>query len=66
MAEVEMFKVTRYVRAELDGKLVVRRPGDRITLELAERLGLASERPAPVPPRPRRPVSAVSPTRRRT
>ena len=33
-------RVTRYVRAVVDGKIVVRRPGDWVDTELAVRLGL--------------------------
>lgn len=45
-------KVTRYVRAVLDGQLVVRRPGDRVAPILAARLGLIplSEVPRVIPP----------------
>lgn len=42
-------KVTRYVRTVLDGKLVVRRPGDRVPVEEAARLGL--EIPVELSPR---------------
>jgi hypothetical protein len=55
----ENVKVTRYVRTVLDGQLVVRRPGDRVTAELAGRLGL--EVPAALPPRRRLPRDARLP-----
>jgi hypothetical protein len=45
----QQVKVTRYVRTVLDGQLVVRRPGDRVTAELAGRLGI--DVPAALSPR---------------
>lgn len=57
----ESLKVTRYVRTVVDGKLVVRRPGDRVTFEEAARLGLEVP-PVPVRlPQGRLPAGWVEP-----
>lgn len=44
MSELDLIKVDRFVRAVVDGRIVVCRPGDRIDRELALRLGVI-ERP---------------------
>ena len=48
----EYVKIEEFVRGVVDGKVVVRRPGARISLELAEKLGIVS--------RPSRPASSSS------
>jgi len=59
VSELDLIKVDRFVRAVVDGRIVVRRPGDRVDRELAERLGLI-ERPRTRSGevRPRRPAGA--------
>lgn len=55
----ELVKVTRKVRGVLNGRVVIVRPGERITRELAAALGLA-----PPPARtaiPKRPRNAKRP-----
>lgn len=59
----EYFKVTEHVRGVVDGRVVVRRRGARIPVELAVKLGLV--KPPPEPPRkPRRPAGTTTPRRK--
>jgi hypothetical protein len=55
-----LHKVDAFFRAAIDGKVVVCRPGDRIPIDLAERLGL---RPKPEPPRPPQGARTPPPTK---